>query len=118
MFEKFELSDDIHFPTSRRKVTQKISGALWEFINVYITLHYIAEYSFILLEELSQNGSQQFKLCTHIDQLSSLADKIVSFLKSSVDLKEFRPFIGRLLDLEQHCNDTIKAYVKAVSQVK
>jgi hypothetical protein len=34
MFEKFELSDDIHFPTSRRKVTQKISGALWEFINV------------------------------------------------------------------------------------
>ena len=118
MFEKFELSDDIHFPTSRRKATQKISGALWEFINVYITLHYIAEYSFILLEELSQNGSQQFKLCTHIDQLSSLADKIVSFLKSSVDLKEFRPFIRRLLDLEQHCNDTIKAYVKAVSEVK
>ena len=80
---------------------EKVQDLLSNMLSVYIELHHIAEYSFILLEKLNQIGTKCSQLRSTVECFGYYADLIFELITNSGNAKDFRPLIASLLHVQQ-----------------
>ncbi|VDH98088.1 ariadne-1, partial [Mytilus galloprovincialis] len=120
MISRFEVADDRTISSRKHKVEEKIAGALWELFNVFTDFHHIAEYSFILLEEVSRCSLHKpiIHVLTHINQLSLFAENIALLVGTSDDLIDYRLLIESLLMLEKQCQNEMRQFIQVINKLK
>jgi hypothetical protein len=108
MFTKADRADD----KVESEVEEKIRDLLSNMISIYIELHHIAEYSYIFLERLNKNGFKCSQFRSTVDCIGYYANRISDILSETTKVKDFRPLITSLLNIQQKAGYFTKFVVK------
>ena len=82
-------------------VEEKIEELLNNMVSVYIEIHHIAEYSYVFMEKLLKSGIKCSQLRGNADILGYLADRIFDILTDPGNVKDCRPLLCSLLQIQQ-----------------
>lgn len=80
---------------------EKIEELLNNMVSVYIEIHHIAEYSYVFMEKLLKSGIKCSQLRGNADILGYLADRIFDILTDPGNVKDCRPLLCSLLQIQQ-----------------
>lgn len=92
-------------------VEEKIKELLNNMVSAYIELHHMAEYCYVFIDKLIKSGIKCSQLRGNADILGYLADRIFSILTDSGDVKDCRPLLSSLLQIQQKTVDITKNIV-------
>ncbi|XP_052086108.1 uncharacterized protein LOC127723514 [Mytilus californianus] len=82
-------------------VEEKIKEFLNNMVSVYIEIHHMAEYCYVFIDKLIKSGIKSSQLRGNADILGYLADRIFDILTDSGDVKDCRPLLFSLLQIQQ-----------------
>jgi hypothetical protein len=93
-------------------VEQNIRDLLSNMVSLYSELHHIAEYSYIFLERLKKNGCKCSQFRSTVDCIGFYANRISDILSETTKVKDFRPLIICLINIQQKAGYFMKNVVK------
>ncbi|XP_076101999.1 uncharacterized protein LOC143071525 isoform X2 [Mytilus galloprovincialis] len=89
-------------------VEEKIKELLNNMVSVYVELHHMAEYCYVFIDKLIKSGIKCSQLRENVDMLGYLADRVFNILTDSGDVKDCRPLLSSLLQIQQNAVDITK----------
>ncbi|XP_076102000.1 uncharacterized protein LOC143071525 isoform X3 [Mytilus galloprovincialis] len=97
-------------------VEEKIKELLNNMVSVYVELHHMAEYCYVFIDKLIKSGIKCSHLRGNADILGYLADSIFCILTDSADVKDCRPLLSSLLQIQQKSVDVTKNIVSVTKK--
>ncbi|CAG2257204.1 ARIH1 [Mytilus edulis] len=99
---------DVRGKSCPKYVEEKIKELLNNMVSVYVELHHMAEYCYVFIDKLIKSGIKCSQLRENVDMLGYLADRVFNILTDSGDVKDCRPLLSSLLQIQQNAVDITK----------